>query len=193
MIFRITWFHNPDSMKSNCKYSEKDLVTFIKQNDKEAFSYLYEHYAGSLMYVVGKYVDDPYSLEDLLQDIFVKIWTKIDQYDPEKSSLYTWMRTVAKNRALDFLKCSANVMNAKTTNDPTLERRHIAEQKTDKIGLNQLVSKLPEQHRSIVYLVYYNGHTLDETSKYLNIPMGTIKTRLRNALAILRKDFAFSV
>ncbi len=179
-------------MKPAGKYSENELVSFIKQNDRQAFSYLYEHYAGALMYVVSRYTGDTHFLEDLLQDVFVKIWTKIDQYDPEKSSFYTWMRTIAKNRAIDFIKCSAH-MNSKTTSEQTLETQKIAEHKTDKIGLNHLVSQLPETHRAVVYLVYYNGHTLGEASTYLNIPTGTIKTRLRSALASLRKDFAFSI
>ena len=180
-------------MKSICAYSESDLVFYIKQNNKDAFCYLYDHYAGALMYTVSRYVADVHTSEDLLQDIFVKIWTKIDQYDPGKSSFYTWMRAIAKNSAIDFLKCSANTKNRNTTDDRILETTQTVEQKTDKIGLNQLLFQLPLSHRSVVCLVYYDGHTLDEASKHLNIPIGTVKSRLRSALTSLRRDFAFSI
>ena len=173
--------------------SDVELVNKIKANDKAVFDYLYGNYAAVLMYTINKIVNDSQIAEDLLQEVFVSIWTKIDQYDACKSGLYTWMNTIARNKAIDFMRGSAQNMRKRTV-DLDASGANVShtnmEQKTDKLGLNNLVTQLPNDHKQLICLAYYSGHTIKEIAAHLCIPMGTVKTRLRSAIGLLRKEFA---
>ena len=78
-------------------YKEADLVLLLKQRDRSAFDYLYEQYSGALYAVVLNIITDRETASDILQDVFVKIWRQLDQYDPAKGRLFTWMLNIARN------------------------------------------------------------------------------------------------
>src|SRR5476649_2115117 len=85
-------------------YNEEELVLLLKQQSREAFNYLYKQYSAVLYGVVNKVVYDEQTAQDVLQDVFVKIWTNIDQYDAKKGRIYTWMINIARNAAIDKLR-----------------------------------------------------------------------------------------
>ena len=91
------------------KYSEEELVNLLKQNNKAAFSYLYDHYSGALFGIILKIVNqDEETSEDVLQDVFIKIWKKIATYDSTKGTLFTWMLNIARNTAIDKVRTFKN-------------------------------------------------------------------------------------
>ena len=173
--------------------SENELVSLIKENSKPGFDYLYRNYGAALSVVIGKIITDRHTAEDILQETFVNIWANIDKYDPEKGRLYTWMRNIAVNKCRDFLRCALHTMRSRTTgNEAQISTTlHKTEQKTDRIGVNQLIAQLPADHQAVICMAYYNGHTLQEISGKLNTPIGTVKSRMRKAISILKADFAF--
>lgn len=182
-------------MEATTTYTDRELVYLIKQENKKAFDYLYTRYSNILLFVIKKVIADEHIAEDILQDTFVNIWRGIAQFDPQRACLYTWMRNVAKNRAIDFTRGSVYNMRART-NDGEMVLKQLnafAEQKTDKIGLSQLVTQLPARHSTLIQLFYFGGHSAKEIALYLNLPLGTIKTRLRSAISALRKDFAYNM
>ena len=178
-------------MNLETTYSESELISLIIANNKVGFDYLYANYAAALLFCIKKIIVDDHSAEDILHDSFVNIWTKITSYNPDKSSFYTWMHTIAKNRAVDFTRGSVHKMKIRTLgNEDCIDKdAHSTEQKTNKIGLNKFVTKLPKDHKDLICLVYYSGHTIKEISVNLKMPEGTVKTRLRNAISTLRKEF----
>ena len=85
------------------KYSEEELVNLLKQNNKAAFSYLYDHYSGALFGIILKIVNqDEETSEDVLQDVFIKIWKKIATYDSTKGTLFTWMLNIGIPLSIKF-------------------------------------------------------------------------------------------
>ncbi len=179
----------------NSGYNQDELVNDIKVGCQQAFNYLYCNYSTALLIVINSYTDDSHIAEDLLQDSFVSIWLNINQYDPKKGSLYTWMRNIAKNKALDYFKCSVSIMRTKThTAENSLElSRQVTEVKTDQICLSKRLLALSPVLGNLVYLVYYKGHTMEEVAKTFKTPLGTVKTRMRRALQLLRDDFEFAL
>jgi RNA polymerase sigma-70 factor, ECF subfamily len=174
-------------------YNEEELVLLLKQQSREAFNYLYKQYAAVLYGVINKVVYDGQTSENVLQEVFVKIWNNIAQYDPQKGRIYTWMINIARNASIDKLRSKSEIMKGKIRSGDdivnNLERGMKTEQATDTIGLRKMVAGLKPEYEKIINLAYFKGYTLDEISKTLEIPLGTVKTRMRHAIQQLRAVF----
>lgn len=143
--------------------------------------------------LIGKVVTDEQTAQDVLQEVFVKIWNNIDKYDASKGRLYTWMLNLARNAAIDKLRSKGEIMKGKIHTGEDIvykqEDNLRTEQQTDAIGLRNIVSELKPEYKTIVELAYFKGFTLEEISKSLETPLGTVKTRMRKAIAILREHY----
>ena len=91
-------------MAGEIKYVEADLVLLLKQRSQEAFHYLYDNYSGALHTIVITVVKDTTYAADILQEVFIKIWKQIEQYDESKGRLFTWMANIARNASIDMLR-----------------------------------------------------------------------------------------
>lgn len=173
------------------KYSEEELVLLLQNKDQQAFSYLYDNYAGALNGIIGRMVDSRELAEDILQEAFIKIWNNFASYDTGKGRLFTWMLNITRNLTIDTLRSKGFKKQAKISSDENSVSNLTGDDKTaerfDAMGIrNQLANLKPEQ-RSIIDLAYFNGFTQDEISKEMGIPLGTVKTRMRAAIIELRK------
>ena len=171
------------------KYNETELVLLLQQRNKVAYTYLYDNYAGALRAVIFNIVNEEELSNDVLQDVFVKIWRQIESYDTAKGRLFTWMLNIARNASIDIVR-SKGFRNNRQTGELTDETQRSAgssELNVDTIGLKKIVYQLKEEYRVLIDLSYFQGYTQDEISKALSIPLGTVKTRLRTALVQLRE------
>jgi len=176
-------------LNADITYQESELVTLLKQRQEIAFSYLYDHYSASLYSVIVSIVPDRELSNDILQEVFIKIWRQIETYDTTKGRLFTWMLNVARNASIDAVR-SKNYQQRQQNQELTETVHGVSgstHTNTDKIGLRKIVHKLKEEHRVLVELSYFEGFTQDEISKMLEIPLGTVKTRLRTALIQLKQ------
>jgi RNA polymerase sigma-70 factor (ECF subfamily) len=169
-------------------YEEKELVTALRSKDNQAFGYLYDHYSGALYSVVKQVVGDAEVSNDVLQETFVNIWRKIELYDESKGRLFTWMLNIARNAAIDKTRSKSfqqssklqPIMDGDGANHPSVRMG------IDDYGLKKVLQKLKEEQRLLINLSYYQGFTHEQISKALDIPLGTVKTRIRSALIQLR-------
>ena len=171
------------------KYSEAELVSSLKQRRQDGFGYLYDNYAGALYTVIAAIVPDKELSNDVLQEVFIKIWRQIESYDDSKGRLFTWMMNIARNASIDTLRSKSfqnNQQNRELT-EIVYEVPAAANTNIDNIGLRKLVHNLKEDYKVLVELCYFEGYTQDEISKMLHIPLGTVKTRLRAAMVQLRQ------
>ncbi|MBK9729866.1 MAG: sigma-70 family RNA polymerase sigma factor [Chitinophagaceae bacterium] len=170
--------------------SEDVLVSRLFKKDQSAFSYLYDNYAPALNGVIFRIVQDEESSEDVLQDTFVKIWNNFSQYDKTKGKLFTWIVNIARNLAIDYTR-SKGFKNQQKNLDVDKIVGFIDSKKStafnpDQIGLKNMLDKLKPEQREILDLVYFSGYTQAEVANELNIPLGTVKTKIRMALIQLR-------
>ncbi|SFO32604.1 RNA polymerase sigma-70 factor, ECF subfamily [Paenimyroides ummariense] len=161
----------------------------MNQKNETAFNYLYDHYSGALYGVVLRIVSSKEYTEEVIQDVFVKIWNGITQYDESKGRLYTWMINIARNTAIDYLKSKSfqNQLKNQSVSDfvyTIKEESQINE--SDFIGFSKVLDKLETDKRQLIVLAYYQGYTQVEISEKLKIPIGTVKTKMRSALLKLR-------
>lgn len=171
------------------KYEESELVYLLKKREQSAFSYLYDNYSGALYTVILAIVPDREMANDVLQEVFVKIWKQIESYDDNKGRLFTWMMNISRNASIDTVR-SKNYQNSKQNRELTesvYDSSGSTNTNTDKIGLRKLVHQLKDEYKVLVELSYFQGFTQEEISKMLEIPLGTVKTRLRTALIQLRQ------
>jgi RNA polymerase sigma factor (sigma-70 family) len=128
--------------------------------------------------------------EEVLQDVFLKIWHRFDNYDSAKGKLFTWMLNLARNLAIDKTR-SREIIKSQKTSDinnfvNTINNAESIEQKIDDIGVKEILKGLPEEQRFVVEHLYLKGFTQSELAEESGIPLGTIKTRLRLAMQQLR-------
>jgi len=175
-------------------YTEEELVALLKQQSRDAFNYLYQHYSAVLYGVIVRVINDEQTAQDVLQEVFVKIWNNISGYSAQRGRIYTWMINIARNAAIDKLRSKGEIMKSKihTGEDVVynVQKGLKTEQQTDAIGLRGMVEALKPEYRTIVQLAYFKGYTLDEIAKTLDIPLGTVKTRMRHAIQLLRENFS---
>ena len=173
--------------------SEEELVNALKRQETIAIKALYDMYSGALLGVISRIVIHTEVAEDLLQETFIKIWNSASSYDPSKGRLFTWMMNVARNLSIDKLR-SKDFKNSNKNQDIENNVNFIDEQRkvtfnADTLGLKELVTKLKPEFKSVLDMIYFKGYTHVEAAEELNLPLGTVKTRVRMAILELRKNF----
>jgi len=173
--------------------SEEELVARLQRNDRVAYEYLYDNYSAALYGVIHRIVLNDETASDVLQDAFVKIWNGISSYDPKKGKLFTWMLNISRNMAIDKTR-SKDFNNNQKNQSTEIVVNQIGRLKTDDlkpehIGLAELIEKLDPNEKFLIDLMYFKGYTQSEIAEEYNIPLGTVKTRLRSATMNLRKIF----
>ncbi|SDM02379.1 RNA polymerase sigma factor [Siphonobacter aquaeclarae] len=170
--------------------AENDLVAMLRERNQRGFTILYDNYSSALYGVILKIVRSEEIAADVMQESFVKIWRNIDSYERSKGSLFTWILNVARNTAIDKIRSQDYQQN--TQNQPleyfvsVVEEENPVEHQVDAIGVRKVVDQLRPEYRSIIELVYFQGYTQAEVAEELEIPLGTVKTRVKAALAQLR-------
>jgi len=170
-------------------YTEQELIQALKARDEQAFSYLYDHYSGPLYNIILQIVRKTEVAGDTLQEVFINIWRKIDSYDPLKGRLFTWMLNISRNASIDLLRSAGYKNNQKNREltENVYERDSVTQINTDNIGLAKFLEKLRPDLRVLIELSYLKGYTHEEIAQIEDIPLGTVKTRIRSALLQLRE------
>jgi RNA polymerase sigma-70 factor (ECF subfamily) len=173
-------------------YSEQELVVSLKAKDEKSFGYLYDNYSGALYSIVLQIIPDRELASDVLQEVFVNIWRKIESYDTTKGRLFTWMLNVARNLAIDMVRSKAYQNSQKNQSMPDNVYSDkgggaVTQMNVDNIGLKKVITKLKAEHQVLIDLAYFKGYTHEEIAVIESLPLGTVKTKIRSALQQLRQ------
>ena len=178
---------------SDIQAEEAVLIAGLQQRDTAALSELYERYSAALFGVISRLVNDDHLAEDILQEAFLKIWNNASAYDGSKGRLFTWMLNICRNQAIDKMRSKGYKTGKATTSDESVLLENPNEIydaiRPDTIGLREIVEQLRPEWKQLIDLVYFKGYTQQEVSETLDIPLGTVKTRLRSAIQALRERF----
>jgi len=176
-------------LEPKIKYSEQELVALLKEQNNDAFNYLYDHYSGALFTIINQIVPDKDTASDVLQEVFVNVWRKIGTYDDTKGRLFTWMLNIARNAAIDKVRSKGYRDNQRT--QPIAEGENAgmsisSNPVVNDVGLKKVLTTLNDEYRKLIDLSYFQGFTHEEIAKMMGIPLGTVKTRIRTAISQLR-------
>jgi len=178
---------------SDKKIIEEELVASLKNGEQPALGILYDNYSAALFGVIIRIVESQENAEDVLQEVFVKIWRNISSYDRSKGKLYTWLINIARNTAIDSLRAKDHKIKSQIrsidNSVSSINKQHSTAIHPDHIGLKALVNKMKPEHKQLIDKLYFEGYTQEEAAEELNLPLGTVKTRARAAISQLRGVF----
>lgn len=169
---------------------EKHIVELLQERNEKAISLLYDNYADTLLGVANKVVRDPELAQDVVQESFIKIWKKADSYDPAKAKLFTWLFRITRNTAIDKLRS----VNTKSDKEIQIDVSDVYNLGVDSIrpefmDVQENMDKIEDKYQIVLEALFFQGMTQQEASDELDIPLGTIKSRLKIGLRELRKIY----
>ncbi|MFD2892678.1 RNA polymerase sigma factor [Flavobacterium chuncheonense] len=166
------------------------LVKELLLKNNNSFTLLYDNYSKNLYGVIYNLIRNREEAEDVLQEVFVKIWNNIDSYNESKGRLYTWMLNIARNTTIDRLRSKGFNNSQKNLSSDNfvymLEDNSKTMNRIDAIGIKRFIKKLKPKCIQIIELLFFQGYTQQEASDELEIPLGTVKTQNRNCMNELR-------
>ncbi|RTL13121.1 MAG: sigma-70 family RNA polymerase sigma factor [Flavobacteriaceae bacterium] len=170
--------------------TQEELLPLLLKKDDRSFTLLYDNYTKSLYGIIFNLIKDKEEAEDVLQEVFIKIWKNIDSYNTSKGRLYTWMLNIARNSSIDKLR-SKNFNNSQKNLSADnfvhlLDDNAKTINKIDAIGIKEFIKKLKPKCIQLIDLLFFKGYTQQEASEELEIPLGTVKTQNRNCMNELR-------
>jgi len=169
---------------------EKEIVSLLERGDKKAIQLLYENYADALYGVIKKIISDEDTAQDVLQESFVKIWRYSKKYDASKAKLFTWLYRIAYNAAIDKVRSLKNKTNSEIQIEVSSVYKITSnELNQDVLDIKEHLNTLDEKYKIVLYALFFEGMTQQEASDELDIPLGTIKSRLKIGLRELKKVY----
>lgn len=175
---------------------EHELTRLLKLQNEKAFRFLYNNYSAAVYNIINRLLQDAYTSNDVMQLVFVRIWKSVPAYDPRKSRLSTWIFAIARNAATDELRRRSrlhkkgNILWIDEMDQEISLPINSAYDNIDAIGIYEYISKLPTKYRVIIEMSYFGGYSSQQISSILHIPLGTVKTRKRDAMTELQESLA---
>lgn len=177
-------------LQKNKTMTQEEILPLILKKDDKAFTTLYNMYHKSLFTVITNLVREQEEAEDVLQEVFVKIWKNIESYNDSKGRFYTWILNIARNTAIDKLRSKGFNNSQKNLSSDNfvhlLDDSNKLTNRIDTIGIKEFVQKLKPKCIQLIELLFFQGYTQQEASDELEIPLGTVKTQNRNCINDLR-------
>jgi RNA polymerase sigma-70 factor (ECF subfamily) len=169
-----------------------DLLARVAARDRDAFAAVYRVTSTKLWGVILRILPRRDVAEDVLQDVYVRIWECAGSFDPAKASPITWMVSIARNRAIDEIRRRQPVSIEETPEALDMAASGVdplesAQQSQELRRLTECLEGLEPERREMVLLAYYSGLSRDELAQRYSTPVNTIKTWLHRSLAQLRK------
>jgi RNA polymerase sigma factor (sigma-70 family) len=173
------------------------LLRVARDQDRAAFGALFGHFGPRVKSYLMKLGTDPGTAEDLMQEVMLAVWRRATTYDPQQAGVATWIFTIARNKRIDALRRGPRPDFDPT--DPALVPEapaapdHEASAAQWEIAIAEAVAAMPREQAEIIRLAYFEDISHSDISEKLGLPLGTVKSRLRLAMARLRTKFADKV
>jgi RNA polymerase sigma-70 factor (ECF subfamily) len=174
---------------------ESELAERLKRRDPNAMADLYDRYGRVAFSLIYRIVRDAGAAEDLVQETFLRVWNRVQAFDTERGSLGPWVLTVARNRAIDYLRSVDGRMQQSAVEIDAREHPSLFANLENEVlegdrarHLRAAFAKLNENQRMVIELAYFEGLSQTEMADRLKQPLGTVKTWVRAALKSLRSE-----
>lgn len=179
---------------------DRELAERLQRRDQQAMADLYDRYGRIAFALIYRIVRDTGIAEDLTQETFIRVWNRVAAFDREKGALGAWVLTVARNRAIDYVRSvhgrmRENAFELDAHENPglfiTIEANILNSDRARR--LRQAFEKLNQNQRTVIELAYYEGLSQTEMAERMQQPLGTVKTWCRTALLRLREELGEAV
>lgn len=184
-----------DNLRQYLILADEDLISLIDEGDAGAFAGLYDRHGRAAYSLAYRMVGDRQAAEDLIQEVFLKVWRRADSYRPERGSVRTWVLSIVHNQGIDQLRSTAS----RRRTHEKVESQAPASQPSEAFGetwrnsqrdqIRAALKTLPPEQLKILELAYYSGYTHAEIAELLDLPLGTVKGRMRLGLKKVKTFF----
>jgi RNA polymerase sigma-70 factor (ECF subfamily) len=180
------------------RLADEELMPLVGRKDPEAFEVLYERHGGAAYSLAYRIVGERAAAEEVTQEAFISVWRSGERFDAARGSVRSWLLSIVRNRAIDFLRSRAGKAPKLDFDDEgALEQRPAAERTEEEAlrretagELRGALGKLPGEQSKVIELAYFGGFSHSEIAEILGLPMGTVKGRMRLGLEKIRGELA---
>jgi len=179
--------------------ADAELAERLKRREPQAMADLYDRYGRLAYSLILRIVRDPEMAEDLVQETFIRVWSRAQAFDSERGALGPWLLAVARNRAIDYLRSVDGRMARSSYELVEMENPALFANLESRVVMSDMasrirtaMSKLNSNHRSVIEMAYFDGLSQTEIAEKLGQPLGTVKTWARTALKNLREELGMA-
>ena len=180
------------------RLADEELMPLVGDCDPDAFEVLYDRHGGAAYSLAYRVVGDPTAAEEVTQEAFISVWRSGARFDSARGSVRSWLLSIVRNRAIDFLRSRAGKAPKLTFDDDSVLEQRPAEERTEEEALQRetaaelrgALGKLPGEQSKVIELAYFGGFSHSEIAEILSLPMGTVKGRMRLGLEKIRGELA---
>ena len=175
--------------------ADEDLISFIGQGDAEAFATLYDRHSHAAFSLAYRMMGERQASEDLAQDAFLKVWRSATSYRPERGSVRTWLLSIVRNRGIDQLRSLASGRRTQEKIEAFAPKSQLNDafaqtwRNLQREQVREVLKTLPSEQSKVLELAYCSGYTHVEIAEFLDLPLGTVKGRMRLGLKKIRNYF----
>jgi RNA polymerase sigma-70 factor, ECF subfamily len=180
------------------RLADEELMPLIGQQDADAFEVLYDRHGGIAYSLAYRIVGERGAAEDVTQEAFVSIWRSGGRYDRTRGSVRSWTLGIVRNKAIDALRAGAGRAPKLAFDDDSVLEQHESGDRTDREALRRetagevraALGELPGEQSKVIQLAYFGGFSQTEIARMLDVPLGTVKGRMRLGLEKIRTELA---
>ena len=175
------------------EWTNEDLLALVAEGNDRAFTVFYDRTSSRVLGLIRRILVDPAQSEEVAQEVFLATWQEAASFDPARGTALAWLLVRARRRAIDRVRSSQAARDRDTLagfRDLEVSRDDVAEQAETLIEHRRVTTSmkaLAAPHREALELTYFGGYTQSEAAAKAGVPIGTMKTRIRDALIALRK------
>jgi RNA polymerase sigma-70 factor, ECF subfamily len=184
-----------DRSKQYLLMADEDLISLAETGDAGAFAALYDRHSRSAYSLAYRMMGDKQAAEDLLQDVFLKVWRAAGSYRAERGSVRTWILSIVHNRGIDQIRATASRRRTQDKVEASAAKTQPSEafasawRNSQRDQVRDALNTLPPEQLKILELAYFSGYTHVEISELLGLPLGTVKGRMRLGLKKIKDYF----
>jgi RNA polymerase sigma-70 factor (ECF subfamily) len=180
------------------RLADEELMPLVGRKDPQAFEVLYDRHGGAAYSLAYRIVGEPAAAEEVTQEAFISVWRSGERFDPTRGSVRSWLLSIVRNRAIDFLRSRAGKAPKLDFDDAAALEQRPATERTEEEALRRetaselrgAIGKLPDPQSKVIELAYFGGFSHSEIAEILGLPMGTVKGRMRLGLEKIRGELA---
>jgi len=175
--------------------ADEDLISLVEANDAEAFAVLYDRHNRAAYSLAYRMMGERQSADDLMQDAFLKVWRGAGSYRSERGSVRTWILSIVHNRGIDQLRSLASRRRTQQKIEASAPRSQPSEaftqswRNSQREQVREALKTLPPEQLKVLELAYFSGYTHVEIARLLDLPLGTVKGRMRLGLKKIKDYF----
>jgi len=180
------------------RLADEELMPLVGRKDPEAFEVLYDRHGGVAYSLAYRIVGNRAAAEEVTQEAFISVWRSGARFDAARGSVRSWLLSVVRNRAIDFLRSKAGKAPKLDFDDDSALEQRPAPERTEEEALRRetageirgALGRLPGEQSKVIELAYFGGFSHSEIAEILGLPMGTVKGRMRLGLEKIRGELA---